>query len=65
MSESLQMPDPERINATIDRSRRRRLDLELVALELEETIALLERENKKRWIEQRKQSLDRQTPIDN
>jgi thiamine biosynthesis lipoprotein ApbE len=46
MSDPSRMPDPERVKQTIADSRRRRLEPEMVGLELDDVIAKLEQHNR-------------------
>lgn len=46
MNNQLFMPDSEKVKQTVARSRRRRLEIEIVGLELEEVIAQLEHHNR-------------------
>jgi hypothetical protein len=51
------MPDPEKVKQTITRSRRRRLEMEISGLELEEVIAKLEHHNRQQRLNRIKQTL--------
>jgi hypothetical protein len=51
------MPDPEKVKQTVDDSRRRRLEMEVVGLELEEVIAKLEQHNRQQRLKRLKQLL--------
>ncbi|MGK7878199.1 MAG: hypothetical protein AB4426_34305 [Xenococcaceae cyanobacterium] len=52
MSEIPPMPDPEKVKQTVRASRRRRQEMELAGLQLEEVIAKLEHYNRQRRIMQ-------------
>lgn len=51
MSDQPAMPDLEKVKQTIANSRRRRLEMELVGLELEEVIAKLEHYNRQQRLQ--------------
>jgi hypothetical protein len=53
------MPDPEKVKQTIARSRRRRLEMEISGIELEEVIAKLEHHNRQQRLNRIKQTLSR------
>jgi hypothetical protein len=53
------MPDPEKVKQTIARSRRRRLEMEISGIELEEVIAKLEQHNRQQRLNRIKQTLSR------
>ncbi len=46
MTDQRHRPDPEKVKQTISNSRRRRLEMEISGLELEEVIAKLEHHNR-------------------
>lgn len=55
MSDRPSIPDPEKVKQTVASSRRRRLEMEVVGLELEEVIAKLEQHNRQqrlKWLKQ-------------
>lgn len=52
MTESMEMPNSEKIKETLARSRHRRKELELLQIELEELIATLESESREQRQEQ-------------
>ena len=53
------MPDPEKVMQTIATSRRRRLEMEIPGIELEEVIAKLEHHNRQQRLNRIKQTLSR------
>jgi hypothetical protein len=53
------MPDPEKVKQTIATSRRRRLEMEISGIELEEVIAKLEHHNRQQRLNRIKQTLSR------
>jgi hypothetical protein len=53
------MPDPEKVKQTIANSRRRRLEMEISGIELEEVIAKLEHHNRQQRLNRIKQTLSR------
>jgi Mn-dependent DtxR family transcriptional regulator len=57
MNNQLSMPDPEKVKQTVARSRRRRLEIEIVGLELEEAIAQLEHHNRQKRLQRLRQVL--------
>lgn len=59
MTDQQHMPDPEKVKQTIARSRRRRLEMEISGLELEEVIAKLEHQNRQQRLNRIKQTLSR------
>lgn len=62
MSNHLPMPDPEKMKQIIANSRRRRLEMEVVGLELEEVIAKLEQHNRQQRLRRLKQVLGSESP---
>ncbi|MBW4622527.1 MAG: hypothetical protein KME17_24615 [Cyanosarcina radialis HA8281-LM2] len=52
------MPDPEQVKQTVARSRRRRLEMELAGLELEEVIAKFEHHNRQQRLQRIKRVLN-------
>ena len=59
MTDQQYMPDPEKVKQTIATSRRRRLEMEISGLELEEVIAKLEHHNRQQRLNRIKQTLSR------
>lgn len=57
MNNQLPMPDREKVKQTVARSRRRRLEMEIVGLELEEVIAKLEHHNHQKRLQRLRQVL--------
>ena len=57
MSNHSPMPNPEKVKQTVNESRRRRLEMEVVGLELEEVIAKLEQHNRQQRLKRLKQLL--------
>lgn len=55
------MPDPEKVKQTIASSRRRRLEMEIVELELDEAIAKLEHHNRQKRLQRLRQVLSSST----
>lgn len=55
------MPDPEKVKQTIASSRRRRLEMEIVGLELEEVTAKLEHHNRQKRLQRLQQILSSST----
>jgi hypothetical protein len=58
MNKSNQIPQLEQVLTTVARSRRRRQELELAKLELEELILKLESDNRQRRSQQLKNALE-------
>jgi hypothetical protein len=59
MTDQRHMPDPEKVKQTIATSRRRRLEMEISGIELEEVIAKLEHHNRQQRLNRIKQTLSR------
>jgi hypothetical protein len=59
MTDQQYMPDPEKVKQTIATSRRRRLEMEISGIELEEVIAKLEHQNRQQRLNRIKQTLSR------
>jgi hypothetical protein len=59
MTDQQYMPDPEKVKQTIATSRRRRLEMEISGIELEEVIAKLEHHNRQQRLNRIKQTLSR------
>ncbi|NJM77358.1 MAG: hypothetical protein HC852_18215 [Acaryochloridaceae cyanobacterium RU_4_10] len=59
MTDQQYMPDPEKVKQTIAKSRRRRLEMEISGIELEEVIAKLEHHNRQQRLNRIKQTLSR------
>jgi hypothetical protein len=57
MTDQQHMPNPEKVKQTITNSRRRRLEMEISGLELEELIAKLECHNRQQRLNRAKQTL--------
>jgi len=51
MNRQPQLPDLEKVKQTVANSRRRRLEMEVVGLELDEVIAKLEHHNRQRRLQ--------------
>lgn len=58
MTNQPSMPDPDKVKQTVANSRRRRLEMELAGLELEEVLAKLEHYNRQQRMERLKQVLN-------
>lgn len=58
MTNQPSMPDPDKVKQTVANSRRRRLEMELAGLELEEVLAKLEHYNRQQQMERLKQVLN-------
>ncbi len=61
MSNQPPIPNPEKVKQTVAKSRRSRLEMELVGLELEEVIAKLEHHNRQQRMKRLKQVLNGST----
>jgi hypothetical protein len=57
MTDQRPMPDPEKVKQIIATSRRRRLEMEISGIELEEVIAKLEHHNRQQRLNRIKQTL--------
>lgn len=58
MSNELPIPDPQKVKQTLANPRRRRLEMKVVGLELEEVIAKLEQYNRQQRLKRLKQVLN-------
>ncbi|MBD2305438.1 hypothetical protein H6G17_07920 [Chroococcidiopsis sp. FACHB-1243] len=58
MTSQPSMPDPDKVKQTVANSRRRRIEMELAGLELEEVIAKLEHYNRQQQMQRLKRVLN-------